>query len=253
MKKLLFGLLLSLFLLISTQPFSASDWNNMICQGYTGDIKIIFNGKLVHTNIKPFILKDQGITMVPLRDISEILGFEVIWNEKSNSIYIYSKEVLENSPHEQQSILMKSLKTRIEDMKVIRNVGPFYQKTLDDYWIAGRKFSSGVAVDLSSKKKTAEVVLDLYQQFDTLSGYFGVDDATMNSSAGFVLIVLADDEEIFVSETVKPSGYPKYIAPGLIDLSLVNRLTFRISWIDMEIGDYEQITAVLAHMNFFQK
>lgn len=247
MKKLLIIILiLASFLFLNHSSLLASGWMLKEYKGMIGGIKILVNGVQVETRMEPFILSEEGVTMVSLRDLSEALGFAVAWNDVNNTISITGNMAPKTNIWESKS------KKRIEDLKVIRNVGPFYEKKVNNYQIAGRFFGSGIAVTMKADDKT-ELVLDLNRKYLTLEGYFGIDDTTMNSSGGYKLRILGDDRELFFSELVKPSDYPRYISPGRIDLTHTNRLTIRIDWEDQEIGDYEQLTAVLAHFNFYDK
>ena len=210
----------------------------------TGGIKIFANGVQIETSAEPFI--DEGVAMVALRDIAKALGLIVAWEDSSNSIFIVGNMASETNIQNTRPI------TKIEDLRVIRNVGPFYEKQINNYHIAGRFFDAGIAVTLEADDR-AELVLDLNRGYLTLEGYFGVDDSTMNSFGGYTLRILGDDRELFFSGLVRPSDYPRYIPPGRIDLTYINRLVIRIDWEEQEIGDYEQLTAVLANFNFYDK
>lgn len=247
MKKLLVIFFILLSLLLFNNSYSiASAWMKKDLKVMTGNIKIFVNGVQIKPSVEPFILSDEGVTMVPLRDLSETLGFSVIWNDNDHTIFITDKAASKTNTWEDKT------KKRIEELRVIRNVGPFYEKKVNNYQIAGRFFGSGIAVTMEADDKT-ELVLDLNRKFLSLEGYFGVDDSTMNSYGGYKLKIFGDDRELFSSELVKPSDYPRYIPPGRIDLTYINRLTIRIDWEDQGIGDYDQLTAVLANFNFYEK
>ncbi|WP_028309471.1 stalk domain-containing protein [Desulfitibacter alkalitolerans] len=246
MKKLLIVIIFLAFLFLNHSSLLASGWMLKEYKGMTGGIKILVNGVQVETEVEPFILPDEGVTMVSLRDLSEALGFNVDWNDITNTISITGNMVSKTYTWDGKA------KKRIEDLKVIRNVGPFYEKKINNYQIAGRFFGSGIAVDMEADDKT-EFVLDLNRKYSTLDGYFGIDDTTMNSLGSYKLRILGDDRELFLSDLVKPSDYPRYIYPGRIDLTYINRLTIRIDWEEQEIGDYDQLTAVLANFNFYEK
>ena len=249
MKKFFISILVLFSLLfLNNSLLLASEWTVEDYRGITGGIKLLVNGVQVETSVEPFILYDKGVTMVSLRDLSEVLGFTVVWNDTNNTISITGNTV----SNIYTNIWAGRLSTKIENLKVIRNVGPFYEKQVNNYHIAGRFFGSGIAVTMEAGDKT-ELVLDLNRRYLTLEGYFGVDDSTMNSFGGYTLRILGDDRELFISELVKPSDYPRYIPAGRIDLSYVNRLTIRIEWKEQEIGDYDRLTAVLANFNFFDK
>jgi len=248
MKKFLICVLtLALFLFLNNSLLLASSgWMIKEYRGMTGDIKLLVNGMQVETTVEPFILYDEGVTMVSLRDLSEALGFIVNWDDINNTISVTSNAI------SSADIWNDRPRTKIEDLRVIRNVGPFYEKQVNNYHIAGRFFGSGIAVTMRASDR-AELVLDLNRRYLTLEGYFGVDDSTMNSFGSYSLRILGDDRELFFSDLVKPSDYPRYIPAGRIDLTYVNRLTIRMEWKEQEIGDYDQLTAVLANFNFYDK
>jgi len=224
----------------------ASGWIVKEYKGVTGGIKLLINGVQVETSVEPFILYDEGVTMVSLRDLSEALGFSVDWDDVNNIISITGNTVPNTD------IWAGRPRTKIEDLRVIRNVGPFYEKQVNNYHIAGRFFGSGIAVTMEAGDKT-ELVLDLNRRYLTLEGYFGVDDSTMNSFGSYSFRIFGDDRELFLADLVKPSDYPRYIAPGRIDLTYVNRLVIRIEWKEQEIGNYDRLTAVLANFSFYSK
>ena len=51
--------------------------------------RILVNGKEQEIDVKPIIMNDR--TLVPIRVISETLGFEVGWNEKTRKVSVFSK------------------------------------------------------------------------------------------------------------------------------------------------------------------
>ena len=237
-------LIFSISVSIAASPLAVKQFS-----GYVGDIKIYFDGKELDTSIQPVILED-GVTMVALRDLAEAMNYTVDWDTDTLSINIHSRPFVSVTPN---YYWQNKMKQKIEDVTVIRNVGPFYQNNADGYYIASRRFTSGVTVDLDEKKQVAEVVLNLNHQYVTFEGYYGVDDQTMNSLGAYTLTVFGDDKEIFTSDLVKPSDYPRSFAAGEINLTNIKRLTFRIVWNDNGIGDFGLLTAVLANMNFYLK
>ena len=60
--------------------------------GYIGNQtnpSIVFNGRNIHTDAKPFI--NNGRTLVPVRVIAENLGAQVEWLERDNSVTIFKE------------------------------------------------------------------------------------------------------------------------------------------------------------------
>jgi hypothetical protein len=208
------------------------------------NINIYSYGKKLSSQVEPFILTEQGVTMVPLRLISEALGHQIVWVEETSSIYIGNAPdtVVNNS---------KSLEpTLIEDIAVLRNVGPFYELKSRNIVIARRQFKSGIAVELKNENSIAEVVLELKGYYNYLEGYIGIDDETRNSSTGFILSVYGDGLEKTVESLVSPSEYPR---PIRVDVKGVSRLTIRIEGQDCEIGEYERTIAALADFKFYKE
>ena len=254
MKKLFKVILVTCIFLGGSLSVSASSWEVRDFTGLVGHLSIMVNGKPMETTVKPFILQDEGVTMVSLRDLSEALGFTVSWEEATSTINITGIQAF--VPAVLSEYWANKPKRRIEDLKVIRNVGPFYQRETDEHKIAGRRFEHGVAVDLGAYRNVAEMVLDLNRKYSTFEGFYGVEDKTMNSTSTFILTILGDDRVIFTSGEVSPSDHPRYFTPGLIDLTAIDRLTFRISIPETEEerpGDFDNLTAVLANMLFYLK
>lgn len=208
-------------------------------------IKIYVDGKELKYVEEPFILEDKGITMVPLRLISEALGKPVTWVEKNSAIYIGT--IPEGADLETE---IKD-PTPIEKLTVLRNVGPFYEYRSRNFLIAKRPFSGGVATNLT--QKPAELVLELKGHYSYLEGYLGVDDETMNSSSGFRIIVYGDDVEKYSSPVIRPADYPRYLK---LDVKGVKLLRITVLKEDIKtvggekVGEYENVMAVLADFQF---
>ncbi|MHA7962672.1 family 10 glycosylhydrolase [Paenibacillus sp. CAU 1782] len=56
------------------------------------EIQILLDGKVIQSDVPPYILPAVYVTMVPLRVISEELGAKVIWNEQDQQVVIVGKE-----------------------------------------------------------------------------------------------------------------------------------------------------------------
>jgi hypothetical protein len=208
------------------------------------NIQIYAYGKKLSNGVEPFILTEQGVTMVPLRLVSEALGQKVIWDDKTSSIYIGSVPT-----NHAASIENTSEPKLIEDITVLRNIGPFYEFKSRNLIIAKRQFKDGVAVELENANSIAEVVLELKGYYSYLEGYIGIDDETRNSSTGFVLSVYGDGIEKSREGIVVPSDYPRYVK---VDVKGINRLTIRVEGQDCEIGEYENAIAALADFKFYK-
>lgn len=252
MKKvtIIIGLII-IILLIVPQTFSAPQFEVKDFKGLVGNIKIYLNGEEVPTKVEPFIIQDTGVTMVPLRDLVEALGISVNWDSNTRSIMISGTPVSKQASMDQ--FWLGQQKVKIENIKVIRNIGPFYQKKALAYQVAGRSFAAGVAAELDSTNKKAEVILDLNQKYSTFEGMFGIDDETMNSRGGYRLTIIADDRILFTSDILRPSEYPRLFEPGDLNLSYVNRLAFSVEWEEVSLGNYDRVVAALVDMNFYLK
>lgn len=212
-------------------------------KGKVGGFQLLVNGKPLETKNPPFILEEKGVTMVPLRDLAEALGCDLQWDDTSRTILI--------SNDGRNTVYGPAVK--IDAMRVIRNVGPFYRDRAGYYQIAGRRYSEGIAADLTKESPNAEFVLDLDGNYLTLEGCFGVDDETMNSLGFFILTILGDERVLYASSAIKPSTYANFIRAGDLDLAFVQRLTFRVKWEESEIGEYEDLKMVLADFKFYKK
>lgn len=238
-----------LFLLLGVGAVAASQGVTKRIPVVYRNIKVYVDGRELKTGEEPFILKDKGVAMVPLRFISEALGKSVTWVEHSSTIYIGTIPERTDFP----SNLENLEPIPIEKLTVLRNVGPFYEYQSHDFLIAKRAFKGGVAVNLS--KKTAEMVLDLKGDYNYLEGYLGVDDETMNSASGFRIVVYGDDVEIHHSPLIKPGDYPRYLK---LDVRGVKRLRVTALREDIKtangdkVGEYENVIAVLADFKFYK-
>ncbi|MGF7186418.1 hypothetical protein GGQ84_002520 [Desulfitispora alkaliphila] len=230
-------------ILLSAHAFASGQWTVKNIKVAFGDIQVFKGSSQVETSVEPFMV--DGTTMVPLRDLSEALGFDVHWDGERNIIHIGSAIFQPDIGKTRGSAV------HIEDAKVIRNVGPFYQKERT-YKLAGRSFNRGVVVHIEPEE-VAEVVVDLNQNYATLEGFFGVEDDTMDSSSTYNMTILGDNQILFQSGPVAPSEYPRYIAPDEVDLTYVNRLIIRVETNRGRIGTYTQLMPVLANFKLYQK
>lgn len=235
------------------------------------DIKIFSDGQLISSTVEPFILTDSGTTMVPIRVIAEALGRTVEWDPATSSVRISSPPaqptpanpvaggveqnpapVVAPSPAEPNYTL-------IENLRVLRNVGPFYRREKKPLRIAAREFDYGVAVEIKpsskgqpesgEKKPDVEMVVELNGWYQWARGYIGVEDETRNSSGAYRLTIVADDNRVlYVSHPVKPAQYPSYVE---LDTRDVKRLSFRAEWLDGGVGDYDQVIAAIGDFRFY--
>lgn len=202
---------------------------------FCNGIKIYIDGKLLKSEVEPFILVDKNVTMVPVRSIADGLGKKIVWDKQANAIYVG------NPPAGTLSSLQPGV--WMDELPVLRNVGPFYRQK-EPIKIARRSFGHGVAVKLSENAK-AETVVELDEKYEILNGYLGVEDATSESLGAFVLTILADDALFYESPVIKPGSYPYYFAKNVKG---VKRLAFQVRWQETEIGSYREVIAALANL-----
>lgn len=213
------------------------------------DFKIIFNGRLITTPIEPFQV-ESGQLMVPLRTVAEALGYQVEWDPITKAVYIED----EYSTGERPVLKPKY----IEELSVLRNVGPFFNLQSREITIAGRKFKHGLVVELErmiplkAGEKTennaiglAETVIDLKGKYSWFEGYLGVDDETRNSIGTFVVTILGDGIPLHESKTIKPSEYPLKFR---LNIHNVKRLTLQAKWLEGEVGDDDKLWAAFADL-----
>jgi hypothetical protein len=221
------------------------------------NIKIFINDRLMQNSTEPFVIKKEGVTMVPLRDICEKLGAAVFWDEYSNSVFISNSKIAEPSfnyyipNYSYWNENMPAVK--IENIKVLRNVGPFYEKN-ENIMIAGRSFNTGIQVEVNEENNKAEVVLDLYKQFAAVEGYYGIEDYSRNSSGGCTIEIYGDESLLYQTDIIEAAQYPIWLPPGKIDLRNVNLLKIVVNWKDTgNAGEYKEVTAALGNFKLYKK
>lgn len=225
--------LLIIFLLAlfgGSQAFADDSWIKKQIEVAYNNISIIIDGKEFYSSQQPFI--HQGRTYVPLRAVGEALGKQVVWDEINNRVLI----------NDVGAPAVVAQPKYIEELVVLRNVGPFYQEK-GNWVIANRPFAHGVAVDLNQGDRQAEVVVDLQQKYNTISGYIGVEDDTQNSSGKFLLSIYGDGREIISQTEFAPGQYPSYLSENVAGVKV---LTIKAQWTEGGIGDYADVKAVLA-------
>lgn len=213
--------------------------------------KLIVNGRLLNTPVEPFQI-GEGHLMVPVRTIAEALGQVVEWDEENKIVYIDS---LSSAPS-----TTKTIPAYIEELPVLRNVGPFFRLVSRPIAIAGRNFNHGLVVEVAApqEKKNdeeennpsphGEAVLDLNGQYTWLEGYLGVDDETRNSSGGYTIHFYGDGLLLYQSGIIKASEYPFQIR---VMVQNIKRLSVQIQWVEAGIGDNDRVCAALANFQVY--
>jgi hypothetical protein len=217
---------------------------------------LVINGEEWRPEVRPFLLEKEGVLMVPLRELAAELGLAVKWEGSTATVLIGDPAgnrsfpvVRGNSP---TSASTGPSYVWLEDLTVLRNVGPFYRQPGRNFMVAARPFSRGVALELEAGKE-AEVVVDLAGRFKSVEGYLGIEDATSNSRGGCVVSFFGDEVLLFKSSVLKPSDYPYYVDPTRLgNLSGIKRLRIHVRWEKAGLGDYDRIVCVLARFRFFR-
>nr|WP_255702374.1 N-acetylmuramoyl-L-alanine amidase [Peptoniphilus sp. KCTC 25270] len=95
MKKVIFGLLLCLFVVIGFTDASHAkaeamrvQVNGRQRQVYRADVEV--NGFYLRSNFSPYI--DENRTFVPIRELTELMGANVQWNQRAKSVTIQLRE-----------------------------------------------------------------------------------------------------------------------------------------------------------------
>lgn len=213
------------------------------------NINVVVNGRLINTPVEPFQVA-EGYVMLPARAVGEALGCTVEWDAGTNTVYINSNSIS----------ITRSNNTvtshYVEELPVLRNVGPFFQLKSRPITIASRQFSHGLIVELvnpppgdrkeeDSPAHYAETVIELGGKYTWLEGFLGVDDETRNSRGSYQLQIYGDDRLIFQSETIRPSQYPQQLK---LNVDKVHRLSLVVNWEDTGRGDYDRLWAALADL-----
>ncbi|MBE3572842.1 MAG: type 4a pilus biogenesis protein PilO [Moorella humiferrea] len=133
----------------------------------------------------------------------------------------------------------------LEELRVLRNVGPFYVLERPAA-LAGMNLGRSIGVTLSKDKTKAELKVDLRGRYTRLQGYAGIDDSFANSSGKVKVTIFADGRQLYQGE-IRPGDYPQYLD---LPLFLVQQLTFSLEWQAGGIGDYDQLLATLASLHF---
>lgn len=214
-------------------------------------IKVVINGRLLNTPAEPF-LTEEGHLMIPARAVGEAIGCSVEWDPETNVVYIINQVATDRQP------ASKPAPVYVEQLPVLRNVGPFFQLESRKITIASRPFNHGLVVELvetNNEKKQdglpghyGETVIELKGKYSWLEGYLGVDDETRNSWGSYQLQVFGDDLLMYESPLVKPAQYPVKIR---VNVEKVHRLTLVVRWMDGGLGDYDRLWAAFGDLQVY--
>lgn len=244
------------FLFCTSVAAAGTKWSVVRLPVLYGPLRLVVNGQEWRPQARAFVLQKEGVVMVPVREFAALLGVPVSWDAASNTVII-GREAGSGSfptrPAPAETGLPKAPTsyTWLEDLPVLRNVGPFYRQPGRNFRIAARAFSRGVAVELEANGE-AETVVDLGGRYHGAEGYLGADDTTNNSRGSFVVSFYGDEVLLFQSPPIKPADYPYYVSGQLARLSGVKRLRIHVRWVKAGLGDYDRLICVLARFRFFR-
>lgn len=245
------------FLLYTSVAVAGAKWSLVRLPVLYGPLRLVVNGQEWRPQVRPFALQKEGVVMVPLREFAAQLGVPVSWDAATSTIVIgrgagSSGFPAGPTPAESARPKTGTSYTWLEDLPVLRNVGPFYRQPGRNFRVAARPFSRGVAVELEANGE-AEAVVDLAGRYRSGEGYLGVDDQTANSRGSFVVSFYGDDVLLFQSPAIKPGDYPYFVSPGQLgNLEGVKRLRIYVRWQKAGLGDYDRLVCVLARFRFYR-
>lgn len=212
------------------------------------NIRLVVNGRTVDLPVTPFQV-EEGHLMVPVRALAEALNCRVEWDPNENIVYINNHFLLRSDCSNRVPYVY------VEELPVLRNVGPFFQLKSRPITIASRQFGHGLVVELvapppNGKEEEkpahyAEAVVELGGKYTWLEGFLGVDDETRNSRGSFICEIYGDDLLIHQSEIIRPSQYPQKF---IVNVTGYHRLTLLVRWEDAGRGDYDRLWAAVADL-----
>ncbi|SHH33388.1 copper amine oxidase N-terminal domain-containing protein [Tepidibacter thalassicus] len=184
MKRKIITLSVVITLLLSGFAFG-SDYSKKITV-YFKNIKVSLNGKNLNFSNEPFIY--EGTTYVPLRDISESLGINVYWDEKSKSIYMHRNNTnyLDNSY--EIEILKNQLREKEREIEKLRdddyNLDDLEEKLEDDYDEYTRGYRDLEFTYKLSQLSNDDIRVKMYGDFDKNSSAW--DDRNKSKFRDFI-------------------------------------------------------------------
>jgi uncharacterized membrane protein YkoI len=83
------------FILMSTIPAFARMAQETITVNFN-NIRIVIDGQQVHTEFEPFIF--QGRTYLPVHDVANAMGFDVTWEDTTNTVHLTTRTNFDVAP-----------------------------------------------------------------------------------------------------------------------------------------------------------
>lgn len=256
--------LIIIFLLALTTSATASDHiNRLDVKAFDRGIEVTIDGKEVKLSNTPLII--DGQVMLSARDVAQILGKAVVWSGNYNLVNFASKTKVLDFPSDTQVLAAKPPTivpkySYMEKMKVLRNVGPFYQLAKRKIAIAGTRYNNGVVVDLTPSENPpapakAEVKILLNGNYTGLDGFVGVEDGAMNSKNGFTLRIYNDGVLRYETALIEPGDVAYHLSKDAVgNLTGVKILKIEIETQTIESGlGNAKVIAALANFKLYRR
>lgn len=122
-----------------------------VCVFAARDIKITLNGQNVETDAAPFI--ENGRTLVPIRVISESLGYDVDWDEVTRSVSVKNDDKVVELVIDSKTVFIDN---KVEEI----DVAPIIQSETNRTFVPIRFIAEAFGVDVGWDDETSTVFLN---------------------------------------------------------------------------------------------
>lgn len=213
MKKFAVGFLIATIIFSSITIYATG--GNMIEVFYgINDIKI--NGQSNMPEQKPFVY--NGSTYVPLRYISETLGYKVGWNGETKTISISDINIegklylSDLKPYVVDNIVLYKLNNSNEE-KDNFNSNHWVWNYPDDYVMtsAGVKYYKGIAVT-PDDREVGKMFFNLNDQYQKLSGLVAFEDFKSERIDKHYIVRFYLDDELIDEVDISKGDLPKEVS-----------------------------------------
>lgn len=191
---------------------------------------IIINGVSKMPNERPFVYK--GTTYVPLRYISESLGYSVKWEGESKTIYI-GEIAKEKRAYPGSTIEPINTQTGITGGIESVYLGSIIRDNLSNEYNSYIRFSGYIDKSIY----TEFPVNGLYNKF---TANFAITDKYKNTKASIIFRVYADDELIY-SKSYKAGDMPEDIN---VDIKNAIKVKFEVLQDSMSESDFYEVALI---------
>lgn len=271
MKK--FQMIILVALILITSIAGASErYQHFKVTAFDRGIAVLLDGRQMQISTKPLVI--NGKVMVSVRDIAYIFNKNVVWNGKYNLLNLGSGSKVLDFPTDTQLTEKPKPVAQgtpynvkyLETMKVLRNIGPFYQLAKRKVAIGGVRFDHGLVVDLDPTnsaqttadqppKTIAEAKIYLGGNYTGIDGKIGIEDSSRNSKAGLIIRIYTDALLRYESEVIEPGNLAFTITKDDIgDLSNVKILKIELEYQPLPgtPGVSSKTKAALANFKFYR-